>query len=54
MSQFSDNWVNCMHGNGLPVPELQELNEALEFVDKVHSAFENATAEEEITIGALG
>jgi hypothetical protein len=53
MSQFSDAWVKCMHGNGLPVPEIQELNEALEFVDKIHSAFENATGKEEITIGAL-
>ena len=42
-----------MHGNGLPVPDVQTLNEALEFLDKVHSAWENAGGGEELLIGAL-
>lgn len=53
MSSFSDAWAHCMHGNGLPVPDVQTLNEALEFLDKVHSAWENAGGGEELLIGAL-
>ena len=53
MSEFSENWVACMHGNGLPVPDVEGVNEALEFVHKIHSAWENAGGGEELTIAAL-
>ncbi len=54
MSQFSDNWVQCMHSNGLPVPSVEDANEALEYVHKIHSALENASGgEAEVTIGTL-
>ncbi len=54
MSQFSDDWVQCMHGSGLPVPNVEDANEALEYVHKIHSALENASGgEAEVTIGTL-
>ncbi|MBR0820237.1 hypothetical protein [Bradyrhizobium liaoningense] len=53
MSEFSENWVACMRGNGLPVPDVEGINEALEFVHKIHSAWENAGGGEELTIVAL-
>jgi hypothetical protein len=53
MSTFSEAWAGCMRGNGLPVPDIETANEALEFVDKLHSAWENAGGGEELTIGAL-
>ena len=53
MSEFSEAWAQCMRRNGLPVPDLETANEALEFADKLHSAWENAGGGEELTIGAL-
>lgn len=53
MSDFSENWVQCMHNSGLLVPTVEDANEALEFLHKLHSAWENAGGEAELTIGAL-
>ncbi|NML65451.1 hypothetical protein HHL22_09565 [Hymenobacter sp. RP-2-7] len=53
MSEFSDQWAGCMHSSGLPVPDVEDANEALEVLDKIHSAWENAGGEAELTIGAL-
>ncbi len=53
MSTFSENWEQCMHGMGLLVPSVEDANEALEFVHKLHSAWENAGGNEQMTIGAL-
>jgi len=53
MSEFSDKWVACMQGHGLPVPNLETLNEALEFIDKLHGAWENAGGGEELLIVGL-
>ena len=40
MSDFSDKWGSCMKSKGLPVPNVEGINEALELIDKVHSAWE--------------
>ena len=53
MSAFSGRWEHCMHDKGLPVPSVEDANEALELVDKIHQAIENAGGEAEVTIGAL-
>ncbi len=53
MSTFSEQWVQCMHGNGLPVLSVEDAHEALELVDKLHQAMENAGGDVEVTIGAL-
>jgi hypothetical protein len=53
MSAFSESWEHCMHDKGLPVPSVEDANEALELVDKIHQAIENAGGEAEVTIGAL-
>jgi len=53
MSNFSESWEQCMHGNGLPVPSVEDANEALELMHKLHSAWENAGGDEQMTIGAL-
>lgn len=53
MNTFFENWKQCMHGNGLPVPCVEDANEALEFVHKLHLALENAGGDEEMTIGTL-
>lgn len=53
MSEFSDQWAGCMHGNGLPVPDVEDANEALEMLHKLHSAWEGVGGEADLTIGAL-
>lgn len=53
MSTFFENWVQCMDKNGFPVPSVETANEAIEFVHQLHSAWENAGGDEEMTIGAL-
>ena len=53
MSDFSDKWVGCMRSHDIPVPDLETLNEALEFIDKVHSAWENAGGGEQLLIAGL-
>ena len=53
MSNFSDKFTACMRGNGLPVPTMESLNEAKEFIENLHQAWEAAGGEAEMTIGAL-
>ncbi|MGI4832330.1 MAG: hypothetical protein ACRYFK_02615 [Janthinobacterium lividum] len=53
MSEFSEQWAGCMQSIGLPVPNVENANEALEIFDKIHSAWESAGGEAELTIGAL-
>jgi hypothetical protein len=53
MSEFSEAWAQCMHGNGFPVPDVETANEAVEFVHKLHSAWETAGGGEELTIASL-
>jgi hypothetical protein len=53
MSAFSEAWAQCMHRNGLPVPDVETANEALEFIDALHSAWEHAGGGEELLIGGL-
>lgn len=52
MSTFFENWKQCMSNSGLPVPNIEDINEAVEFLHQLHSAWENAGGEVE-TIGAL-
>ena len=44
---------NCMHAAGLPVISIDDLNEAKEYVEKIHDAWENSGGEVEMTVGAL-
>jgi hypothetical protein len=53
MSTFSQKWQGCMRSQHLPVPTIENANEALEFVDMLHSAWENAGGEAGMTLGAL-
>jgi len=53
MGAFFDNWKQCMNGSGLPVPSVEDANQALEFVHQLHDAWEAAGGDEEMTIGAL-
>lgn len=53
MSAFFEKWEQCMHGHGFPVPNVEDANEAIELLHKLHSAWENAGGEEVMTIGAL-
>lgn len=53
MSTFFGKWEQCIHGHGFPVPNVEDAREALELLDKLHSAWKNAGGDEEITIGAL-
>ncbi|MVN75601.1 hypothetical protein GO988_04610 [Hymenobacter sp. HMF4947] len=53
MSDFSENWEQCMHSSGLLVPNVEDANEALEFLHQVHSAWENSGGEAELTIAGL-
>ncbi|EEA01123.1 hypothetical protein BH160DRAFT_3557 [Burkholderia sp. H160] len=52
MSAFSDRWTQCMQGSGFPVPTVEDANEALDFLDKLHNALENSGGAD-VTIGAL-
>ncbi|MCC8400460.1 hypothetical protein LJ655_00895 [Paraburkholderia sp. MMS20-SJTN17] len=52
MSAFSDRWSQCMQGSGFPVPTVDDVNEALDFLHKLHDASENSGGAE-VTIGAL-
>jgi hypothetical protein len=52
MSTFSENWGKCMLGKGLPVPDIDGVNEAVKLLDHIHQAIEN-TGDAEVTIGGL-
>lgn len=53
MSTFFENWKQCMQGNGLPIPKVEDATEALHFLEQLHQAWENSGGEVEMTIGAL-
>ena len=48
---FSDCFSSCM--SPLPVPNVDGLNEALEFLHKLHDAWENAGGNEELLLSGL-
>jgi hypothetical protein len=48
---FVDDFRSCM--SPLPIPDVDGVNEALEFLDKLHSAWENAGGDEEMLMTAL-
>jgi hypothetical protein len=52
MSMFFDRWERCMRTHGFPVPTMETLNEALEFVHQLHGAIE-ASGDAEVTIAGL-
>jgi hypothetical protein len=52
MSTFSEQWGQCMRGKGLPVPDIEGVNEAVDLLEHIHEAIEN-TGDAEVTIGAL-
>jgi hypothetical protein len=54
MSNFSQAWSTCMNRKGMPVPELESLGDALEYLDVLHSALENSGGVEgAVTLGGL-
>lgn len=53
MSDFSNAWLVCMRNNGFPVIDAETVQDALEFVDSIHSAWEKAGGDEKVTIGAM-
>ncbi|MDN5284228.1 MAG: hypothetical protein JWR38_502 [Mucilaginibacter sp.] len=53
MSTFFENWKQCMSNSVLPVPNIEDVNDAVEFLHQLHSAWENAGGEVETTIGTL-
>ena len=50
---FSDDFKSCMSSNGLPVPTVEDLNQAKEIIEQVHQAWEAAGGDEQMTIAAL-
>ena len=52
---FSDSFDSCMSTNGLPTPSqvFDALSDALEFLHQLHTAWESAGGDEEMTLGAL-
>ncbi|MCW3097937.1 MAG: hypothetical protein JWL77_3555 [Chthonomonadaceae bacterium] len=48
---FMDDFRSCM--SPLPIPDVDGLDEALEFVHKLHSAWENAGGNEEMLMAGL-
>jgi len=52
---FASDWSACMSKKGMPVPQLESLGEALELLEQLHSAAENAGIEPAhlVTLGTL-
>jgi hypothetical protein len=52
---FTDNFNSCMSSSGLPTPSqvFDSVTDALEFLDQLHTAWEAAGADEEMTLAAL-
>jgi hypothetical protein len=52
---FLDDFNSCMSSNGLPTPGqvFDSLSDALEFLHQLHTAWESAGGNEEMTLGAL-
>ena len=44
---------DCMRSAGLPVPSIDGLNEAKEFIENLHQAWEAAGGEADTTLAAL-
>ncbi len=44
---------DCMQSSGLPVPSVDSLNDAKEFIENLHQAWEAAGGEMEMTMTAL-
>jgi hypothetical protein len=42
-----------MRNNGFPIIDVETVEEALDFVESIHSAWEKAGGDEKVTIGAL-
>jgi hypothetical protein len=53
MATFSENWRQCMGGKGLPVPSVEDVSEAIEFLHVLNLALENAGGGAEVTIESL-
>ncbi len=53
MSDFSDKLNRCMSSKGLPPPNLESLNEAMERIHQLTSAWEAAGGELSALIGPL-
>lgn len=50
---FSDDWAQCMRSNGLPVITLEDLTDIKDYIEELHSAWENAGGDEEMTLAGL-
>jgi len=53
MSEFFNAWKGCMDGSSFPVPAVEDVNESLEFLHKLHDAWEQAGADEELLFAGL-
>lgn len=53
MSAFFDAWKQCMLQSGLPVPTIDTVNEAVEFLHTLQTAWEQSGADEALLMGAL-
>ena len=53
MSDIGDQFVQCMHAKGLPVPTVEDLEQARRISDALFQAWQDAGAETQMTIGAL-
>ncbi len=47
------SFTECMHDKGLPVPNLDGLDEFVEFIDNLHQAWDAAGGEADTTLAAL-
>jgi hypothetical protein len=56
MATFFSDWESCMRQHGMPVPHVEDADEALELLHQLHSAAENAgilEPDQVVTIGTL-
>jgi hypothetical protein len=49
----ADDWAQCMRSNGMPVITLDDLSDVKEFIEEIHSAWENSGGDEEMTLAGL-
>jgi Fe-S cluster biogenesis protein NfuA len=52
---FTDNFNSCMSSSGLPTPSqvFDSVTDAVEFLEQLHTAWEAAGGDEEMTLAAL-
>jgi len=52
---FSNDFNSCMSSNQLPTPSqvFDSLIDALDFLEQVHTAWENAGGDDQLTLGAF-